>query len=112
MANRRAMVVGFDRSRASECADCNAACDNACPMRLKPRTIKRQMAACTQCARCITACETVQADNPQGSLLQWVEGECAREVSEREFGHKPDVPSGCFPSGGAVSGKRAAPTEE
>lgn len=96
MANRRAMVVGFNRSRASECADCNAACDNACPMRLKPRTIKRHMFACTQCARCITACETVQADNPEGSLLQWVDQACAREVSDRDFGRKPDVPTDCF----------------
>lgn len=96
MANKRAMVVGFDGSRASECASCNAACDNACPMRLKPRTIKRHMLACTQCAQCITACETVQADNPAGSLLQWVDGDCALEVSAHDFGRKPEVPADCF----------------
>jgi ferredoxin-type protein NapH len=41
MANDRAMVVGFDTRRAAACQDCNNACDNACPMRLKPRTLKR-----------------------------------------------------------------------
>ncbi|MEF8792952.1 4Fe-4S binding protein [Thiohalorhabdus sp.] len=96
MANKRAMVVGFDRSRAAECASCNAACDNACPMRLKPRTIKRHMLACTQCAQCLTACETVQANNPAGSLLQWVDGDCALDVSDHDFGRKPEVPADCF----------------
>ena len=96
MANRTAMVVGFDGRRAAECADCNAACDNACPMRLKPRSIKRRMFTCTQCARCISACEDVQADNPQGSLLKWVQGDCARAVSEKDFGRKVEVPAGCF----------------
>ena len=96
MANRRAMVVGFDRSRAADCASCNAACDNACPMRLKPRTVKRHMFSCTQCARCITACREVQADNPQGSLLEWVDGKCALDVSAHDFGRKPRVPGDCF----------------
>jgi len=96
MANKRAMVVGFDRSRAAECASCNAACDNACPMRLKPRTIKRHMFACTQCAQCITACQTVQRDNPEGSLLKWLDGDCALDVSARDFGRRPEVPADCF----------------
>ncbi|GAB4346104.1 MAG: hypothetical protein Kow006_04160 [Gammaproteobacteria bacterium] len=86
--NKRAMVVGFDHTRKESCIDCNAACDNVCPMRLKPRSIKRKMFACTECGRCIQACNQVQADNPQGSLLQWVSGECARDVSERDFGRK------------------------
>ncbi|MFP4559978.1 MAG: 4Fe-4S binding protein [Thiohalorhabdus sp.] len=106
MANRRAMVVGFDRARASACASCNAACDNACPMRLNPRTIKRHMFACTQCAQCITACETVQADNPAGSLLRWVDGDCALDVSAHDFGRRPAVPPDCFRSDRTAAGPR------
>lgn len=96
MANKKAMVVGFDRPRVGLCTDCNAACDNACPMRLKPRSIKRKMFTCTQCAQCIEACTHVQRDNPQGSLLQWVEAECALDVSDRDFGRKPGIGEGCF----------------
>jgi polyferredoxin len=84
MGNRKAMVVGVDRSRLAECTTCldgeGAACEAACPMRLKPRSIKRLMFACTQCSQCITACATVQRDNPRGSLLAWVDGEAARQL--------------------------------
>lgn len=88
MANKKALVVGFEASRARSCADCNAACDNACPMRLKPRSIKRKMFTCTQCTQCIDACEQVQQHNPQGSLLHWVRDEEALAVSDREASHK------------------------
>lgn len=113
MANRRAMVVGFDRTRVKSCASCNAACDNACPMRLKPRSIKRQMFACTQCAQCVTACEQVQSENPEGSLLQWLRDDCALDVSDRDFGRHRDVARGCFKKRDA-GGKsvRAAPTAD
>ena len=74
MANPRALVVGFDGMRARGCQACNNACDNACPMRLRPRTIKRHMFTCTECTQCITACEQVQAGNPAGGLLHWVDG--------------------------------------
>lgn len=94
MANKRAMVVGFDGGRASACADCNAACDNVCPMRLKPRSIKRKMFTCTQCAQCISACTEVQAPHNAPPLLQWVQDECALQVSDREHGRRPA--SGCF----------------
>ena len=47
-------------------------------MRLKPRNVKRMMFTCTQCAQCISACETTQRDNPNGPLLQWVSDEAAR----------------------------------
>ena len=87
MANRRAMVVGFDGGRASACASCNAACDNACPMRLKPRSIKRKMFTCTQCAECVSACTAVQRGNPDGSLLHWVQGEAALAVADAESKH-------------------------
>ncbi|HEY3326332.1 MAG TPA: 4Fe-4S binding protein [Novimethylophilus sp.] len=84
MANHRAMVVAFDRANASACQDCTNACDNACPMRLKPRTIKRHMFSCTQCASCITACRDSQADSPHGSLLEWTAGTAALDKSDRE----------------------------
>jgi polyferredoxin len=83
MANRKAMVVSFERERASACLDCTNACDNACPMRLKPRTIKRHMFSCTQCVSCVSACGDAQADNPQGSLLHWTAGAAALDKSDR-----------------------------
>ncbi len=82
MANRHAMVVGFQRKRADRCAECyragsigTAACEAVCPMRLKPRMTKNQMFACTQCAQCVAACATVQSAS--GTLLGWVEHESA-----------------------------------
>ena len=77
MANRRAMVVGYSRERAHACADCPSFCDHVCPMRLKPRNIKRLMFACTQCGQCIDACDTVQRSNPEGSPLNWIAGQRA-----------------------------------
>jgi polyferredoxin len=83
MSNKEAMVVGVDRQRLAECGDCldghGSACDAVCPMRLKPRTMKRWMFACTQCGQCIDACDTVNQDKPAGKLLRWVEGEAARQ---------------------------------
>jgi dissimilatory sulfite reductase (desulfoviridin) alpha/beta subunit len=94
MGNKKAMVVGVDRSRLSECSDClqgeGSACEAACPMRLRPRSIKRLMFACTQCSQCITACATVNKDNPQGGLLGWVQDESARQL---EGGFKSPRPS-------------------
>jgi polyferredoxin len=96
MANRRAMVVGFARSRAAACVDCHAACEDVCPMRLKPRSIKRRMFTCTECGECLSACEQVQARNPRGTLLRWIEGDCALDVSQRDFGRRPELPAECF----------------
>lgn len=83
MGNRDALVVGFERERASDCSSClpdrQSACDAACPMRLRPRNIKRHMFTCTQCRQCIDACATTQHANPQGPLLSWVAGEAARQ---------------------------------
>ncbi|MGD8932556.1 MAG: 4Fe-4S binding protein [Chromatiales bacterium] len=81
MANDRGLVVGFERRRATRCSQCNNACDNICPMRLKPRTIKRRMFTCTQCAQCISACGQVQAPHDQPGLLQWVDEAAAIEVA-------------------------------
>ncbi|MGB5208303.1 MAG: 4Fe-4S binding protein [Azonexus sp.] len=82
MFNKKAMVVGFERKRLTDCAGClnghGSACDAVCPMRLKPRNVKRWMFACTQCGQCISACGTVNRDNPQGPLLRWVSNEAAR----------------------------------
>jgi polyferredoxin len=94
MGNKQALVVGVDRSRLAECADCldgtGSACEAACPMRLKPRSIKRLMFACTQCSQCISACAEVQKDNPRGSLLGWVDAEAARQL---EAGFKAPRPA-------------------
>lgn len=96
MGNRKALVIGFNRRRVDECASCNAACDNVCPMRIKPRKIKRLMFTCTQCAQCLNACAQVQTNNPQGSLLKWVEDECALDKSARDFGHCDVIPVHCY----------------
>jgi len=96
MANRKALVVGFDRTRAADCASCDTSCEHACPMRLQPRRIKRKMFTCTQCQQCVQACERVNLPQGKQSLLQMVEGQCALDVSGRDFGHRPEVPAGCF----------------
>ena len=97
MANDRAMVVGFDATRATRCRDCNNACDNVRPMRLKPRTIKRKMFTCTECAQCISACTTVQGGDTEHSLLRWVEGADALPVVSgrpaRPSAHKVEPPA-------------------
>ena len=90
MGNRGAMVIGFRRQDASDCARCHtnnldnggpgySACEGVCPMRLKPRSTKNAMFTCTQCGQCISACDTVQRDVPKGSLLTWVENEAAKQ---------------------------------
>jgi ferredoxin-type protein NapH len=96
MGNKQAMVVGFNERKASECNDCNNACDNICPMRLKPRTVKRKMFTCTTCAQCISACDTAQKTKQREGILKWVEDECALPVSNRGFGHFPVAPNHCF----------------
>jgi len=80
MANDRALVVGFDTARAAVCKSCNNACDNACPMRLKPRTLKRRMFTCTECAQCLDACEQVTTRLGTRPVLRWVRGEAALPV--------------------------------
>jgi len=60
-----------------------SACDAVCPMRLKPRNVKRWMFACTQCGQCLSACGTVNKDNPNGALLRWVKNDEARRNEAR-----------------------------
>lgn len=82
IVNKKAMVVGFDRKRLTDCASCldghGSACDAVCPMRLKPRNVKRWMFACTQCGQCISACATTNRHNPDGQLLRWVSSDAAK----------------------------------
>lgn len=102
MANKKGQVVGLDHSRLSDCKSCNAACEHACSMRLKPRSIKRKMFTCTACGQCLSACEQVQAGGPgnsgkiQTSLLQWQKDECALNISKRSNALRPANADKCF----------------
>lgn len=81
MMNSKAMLVKFDRDRAKACQSCDKDCETACPMRLPVRSFKRAKFTCTQCAQCISACQEVQKDNPEGTLLDWSAGEKSRHSS-------------------------------
>lgn len=90
MANPKAMVVGFARERGSDCRSCATAaapagnaCDTVCPMRLRPRSVKRLMFSCTQCGRCLRECATAQQDDARGALLEWRVGVDALRESMR-----------------------------
>jgi polyferredoxin len=96
MGNKKALVVSHDRSKGKECADCDASCEHACPMRLKPRGKKRHMFTCTQCMQCVEACETVQIGKGRAPLLKMLQDQCALDASARDFGHRPEVPEDCF----------------
>ncbi len=96
MGNNHSMVVGFDRKNAKYCSDCDASCEHACPMRIKPRQIKRLKFTCTQCQSCVTACSTIQNSQGRASLLQMVEDDCALGESQRGFGRRPKVAIECF----------------
>lgn len=88
MANPRAMVVTFSRERARDCRTCDqprgSACDNACPMRLHPRNIKRMMFSCVQCGQCLSACDTSQSAQSRTPTLQWHVGEEALRETLRQ----------------------------
>jgi polyferredoxin len=100
MANPKGMVVAFAREQARDCRSCDAprgsACDNACPMRLHPRNIKRMMFSCVQCGRCMQACDASQAARQRAPLLQWAVGaDAVRETLrqrkadlEQQHGHR------------------------
>ena len=91
MANPRGMVVAFDRERTLACRDCATprapqgdACNVACPMRLRPRSLKRLMFSCVQCGRCLQACNTAMAPMRQTAPLQWAVGADAVREALRE----------------------------
>jgi Fe-S-cluster-containing dehydrogenase component len=48
------------------------------------------MFTCTQCAQCVSACETTQQHNPRGPLLQWVADEAARHNEAAFAAPKPE----------------------
>jgi len=78
MANPKGMVVAFARDRARDCRSCDmprgSACDNACPMRLNPRNIKRMMFSCVQCGQCLSACDASQSAQERTPTLEWKVG--------------------------------------
>lgn len=88
MGNRKALVIGFDKSRASLCQSCENECDKACPMRLPARGIKRAKITCTQCGVCLNACDQVQekARNNTLRVINWVSGDKAVEVDRKAAG--------------------------
>ncbi len=100
MANRRALVVKFDSAKAVECGSCFAACDHACPMRLRPRGLKRHMFTCTQCTQCLSACEAAQGSRGRMPLLTWVQGDEAAQIA-----------SFAAPRATAIHSAEAKPTE-
>lgn len=112
MANSKAMVVDFKKEKAISCRDCNNACDNACPMRLQPRNLKRKMFTCTECGECISACTQVQNGVREDSLLEWVQGLEAQARAEPPIQipgkrvNKPSVHSGCSGCADNACGQR------
>ena len=91
MANPRALVMAFDRNRAAECKGCStalapggSACEEACPMRLQPRRIKRLMFSCVQCGQCLQQCEESHASRSGRANLEWTIGEAALRETLRQ----------------------------
>jgi len=97
MGNPRALALGFDRRHATVCADCDASCEHACPMRLQPRRIKRRMFTCTQCQQCIQACDRVNAPRGRPGVLRMLEGDCAQAHTVGESRRREDTARDCFP---------------
>lgn len=96
MGNKKGMVVGYNATRAKDCKSCDKSCEHACPMRLKPRTIKRKMFTCTQCFACVDSCTQVQAQHNEKPLLKMLIDDCALDKSQRDFGRKAEIPLHCF----------------
>ena len=96
MANPKALVMAFNRDQARDCRDCatadapeGAACDHVCPMRLKPRNVKRLMFSCVQCGQCNSVCETSQEPRARDPLLQWTVGVDALRETLRQRREEP-----------------------
>ncbi len=91
MANPKALVMSFDRERASACRGCETAaspqgdaCEAACPMRLQPRRIKRLMFSCVQCGRCTSECASSHEGRTPAPNLQWTIGADALRETLRQ----------------------------
>jgi ferredoxin-type protein NapH len=69
---------------AQATATLGSACESVCPMRLKPRTVKRRMFSCVQCGQCISACDATQTAQHRTPTLQWHVGEAALRESLRQ----------------------------
>ena len=100
MSNHRALVVGFDRRRVTVCAGCDRSCEHACPMRLRPRQLKRRMFACTQCQQCVQACDRVNQPQGQPGLLHMVSGRCAERTSGYDEKNAASSQPDCFGTNG------------
>ncbi|MEG3639077.1 4Fe-4S binding protein [Magnetococcus sp. PR-3] len=88
MSNPSAKTPTLRLKASAACSGCVQACDNACPMRLNPRSGKRRINTCTQCGLCMQGCADVRGDAPLGAPLVWHRGE---EVASRDaslFIHK------------------------
>ncbi|RLA07591.1 MAG: 4Fe-4S binding protein [Gammaproteobacteria bacterium] len=96
MANKKALVVGWNRNNAKICNNCDVSCEHACPMRLKPRGHKRIMFTCTQCMKCIDSCNKAQQNTKNKAPLKMLQNDCALDTSNRGLGIRPDVPDNCF----------------
>ncbi len=98
MANPKGMVVAFNREDARDCRTCTtathpqgSACDNACPMRLHPRNIKRMMFSCVQCGQCLSNCERSQGAQARSPVLTWAVGvDAVRETLRQKKAEQAD----------------------
>jgi ferredoxin-type protein NapH len=97
MSNPRALVMAFDRHRARDCRGCATstspagdACEDVCPMRLRPRQIKRLMFSCVQCGQCLSACEQSHAGRGGRPNLEWTIGADALRETLRQRRHEQE----------------------
>jgi polyferredoxin len=99
MANPKALVMSFDRQRAPACKSCSTsasplgdACETACPMRLRPRQVKRLMFSCVQCGRCAAECSHSHQGRTPAPSLQWTIGaDALRETLRQRQGPRTGV---------------------
>ncbi len=47
--------------------------------------------------QCVEACEKVHEGDRRPPLLHMLSDQCALDVSLRDFGLKPEIPTDCFP---------------
>ncbi|MBL8309236.1 MAG: 4Fe-4S binding protein [Burkholderiales bacterium] len=98
MANPKGMVIAYDAQKTRDCKSCASArspggssCDNACPMRLRPRQVKRMMFSCVQCGRCVSECAESAARRSTMPPLEWRIGvDALRESATRRRDAKMD----------------------